>query len=135
MSNARAPKRQRGFTLLEAMAAVVLLGIGIATSVGSFGTLARSESNTRQTEKMYRLAQAKLAELVATGQATASSDGDFTEQNEPDYTWRLEVNTSGITDLDAVTLSVGQRDSSRGEVRLDTLVYVPPETTTGTGTP
>lgn len=146
MSNVRAPKRisseryacgrarvtssrfRRGFTLLEAMVGVVILAIGIVGALTSFGTLIRVEDRARQTERMQRLAQDKLAELVATGQAATSSNGDFTEQNEPGYTWNLEVNTSGITDLNAVSLTVTQTGAN-GSTRLDTLLYVPPVTT------
>jgi len=134
MNNARVPNRsRRGFTLIEALAAVVILGIGIVAAMTAFGSLTQSEANARQTEKMVRMAQDKLAELVATGQATQSANGDFTDQNEPDYTWDLQVNTSDITDLSSVSISVNQANSSRGPVKLDTMIYVPPQTTTGTG--
>jgi len=122
-------QRRRGFTLIEAMAAVVLLGIGIVAAMGSFSTLTRTEDRVRQTEYMQRLAQTKLAELESTGQAGTSTNGDFSEQNEPDYTWELEVNTSGITDLNAVILTV-KRTSTSDQTKLHTLVYVPPVTTT-----
>ncbi len=129
----RAAARRRGFTLIEAMAAVVILGIGIVGSVAAFGSLAHSEANARQTEKMVQLAKGKLAELVATGQATTAANGDFTDQNEPGYTWDLQVNTSDVTDLDTVTISVNQTNTSKSPVKIDTLIYVPPATTATTG--
>ena len=128
----RSGRRSRGFTLLESLAAVVLLGIGIVGAMGAFSSVTRTEDRVRQKEYMQRIAQAKLSELVATGEATTSTNGDFSDQNETDYTWELEVNTSGITDLDAVTLTV-KRTSTSDQARLDTLLYVPPETTTSTG--
>lgn len=127
-------QRRRGFTLIEAMAAVVLLGIGIVAAMGSFSVLTRSEDRARQTEYMQRLAQAKLAELVATGEASTSTTGDFSDQNETEYTWEIEVNTSGITDLDAVTLTV-KRTSTSDQTKLHTLLYVPPDTTSAGATP
>ena len=134
MSSAR--RARRGFTLIEAMAAVVLLGIGIAGAMGAIATITRNESAARQTERMQSMAQAKLAELVATGQATTSTNGDFAEEGQPDYTWNLETGTSGITDLNTVSLTVQQGDSTQS-ARLDTLVYVPPvatgTTAAGTG--
>lgn len=132
MSNARLRKLRSGFTLLEALAAVALLGVGIVGSVSAFGTVIQTEDRARQREHMQRLAEDKLAELMATGQATTSSNGDFQDQNEPNYTWRLEVNTSGITDLNSVTLTV-ERSNNNDKARLDTLVYVPPTTSTTAG--
>ncbi len=124
---------RKGFTLIEALAGVVLLGIGIVGATTAIGTMIRTEDMMRQKEKMSRLAHDKLSELVATGQAATSSDGDFSEQNETGYTWSLESNPSGIANLDAITLTV-KREGFEDEARLDSLVYVPPETaTTGTG--
>lgn len=125
------PRNRRGFTLLEAMAAVVLLGIGIVGAMGAFATVTRTESSARQKERMQQLASAKLAELVATGQATTSTNGDYADEQEPDYTWSLEIGTSGITDLNTATITVTRSGTSE-KAKLDTLLYAPPETTTTT---
>lgn len=124
-------RRSRGFTLLEAMAAVVLLGIGIVGAMSANAQVIRNEDRARLTERMQRLAQTKLAELVATGQASTSTDGDFTDQNQPGVTWNLEVNSSGITNLNNATLTV-QESGSANSYRLDTVLFVPPETTATT---
>lgn len=132
MSNARA--RKRGFTLIEAMAAVVLLGIGIVGAMGANAQIIQNETRARRSERLQSLGRAKLAELVATGQAAISSNGDFTDQQEPTVTWSLEVGTSGITDLNTLKLTV-QESGASNPIRLDTLQYVPPQTTTtSTGT-
>lgn len=127
-------RRRKGFTLIEAMVGVVLLGIGIVSALAAFGSMTNVENSARQTEKMQRMAQAKLAELVATGQADTSTNGDFSDQNEPTYTWTLETGTSGITDLNSVSLTVEHTGAVGQKTRLDTLVYVPPVTTTVGGT-
>lgn len=124
--------RQRGFTLIEALAAVVLLGIGIAGAMGAVATITRTESAARETERMQSMAQAKLAELVATGEAATSTSGDFADEGEPDVTWSLETGTSGIADLNTVSLTLETKNGSR-QTRLDTLVYQPPATTATTG--
>ena len=74
-------RRRRGFTLLEALAAVVLLGIGIVAAMGANAQIIHNEDRARSIERMQRLAQEKLAELVATGQATVSTSGDFSDEN------------------------------------------------------
>ena len=124
-------RKARGFTLIEALAAVVLLGIGIAGAMGAVATITRNESAARETEKMQAMAQGKLAELVATGDAATSTSGDFAEEGEPDVTWSLETGTSGITDLNTVSLTVETKGGAR-QTRLDTLVYQPPATTGAT---
>ena len=113
------------------MAAVVLLGIGIVGAMSANAQVIRTESRVRLTEKMQRLAQTKLAELVATGKATASTNGDFTDQNEPSITWNLEVSSSGVTNLNSVTLTI-QESGSTNRYRLDTVLFLPPASTSTT---
>ena len=125
-------RRTSGFTLIEALAAVVLLAIGIAGAMGAIATITRNESAARETERMQALAQAKLAELVATGEAATATSGDFADDGQPDVTWTLENGSSGITDLNTVSLTVEAKGSNR-QTRLDTLVYTPPATTATTG--
>lgn len=115
------------------MAAVVLLGIGIVGAMSANAQIIQNESRARRTERMMALAKEKLAELVATGQATTSTNGSFSDQNQPNVTWNLDINTSGITDLNTATLTV-EESGSNDKFRLDTLIYTPPQTTTATGT-
>lgn len=132
-----ADRRRRlssGFTLLEALAAVTLLGIGIVGAMTANSQIIRTEDRARQTERLQRLAQGKLAELIATGQAATSTSGDFMDQNIQDVTWNLESNTTGITDLDSVRLTVQGPGGDNDKYQLDTLLYVPPTTTTSTTT-
>lgn len=88
----------------------------------------------RETEKMQRMAQDKLSELVATGEATTPADGDFSDRSQEGYTWSLESGTSGIANLDTVALTVTNAATKR-TARMDTVVYVPPVTTTAGATP
>lgn len=115
------------------MAAVVLLGIGIVAAMSANAQIISNESHARRSERLLGLARQKLAELVATGQATNSANGDFSDQNQPTVTWNLDVNTSGVTDLNTASMTV-QEGSSSDKFRLDTLIYTPPQNTTTTTT-
>ena len=70
----------RGFTLVEALAALVLVAIVLPVAMrGVSLALTMASETTRRTEAMV-LAEAKLAELLATGAwEDGDLDGDFTE--------------------------------------------------------
>ncbi len=109
----------RGFTLVEVLASVVLLAVGIVSVLTAYSSIARSEDRAREVETMHRLALAKYDELRAiTDTFSGSESGDFTESGRPDYVWELSVDPTGIENLDAVTLTVerrgrgGERDPS-----------------------
>lgn len=127
---------RRGFTLIEALAAVVLLGVGLVASLGALSAIRRSEYRAREAEVMLRLASDKYQELVATGQTTNPASGDFSDRNDQNYRWSLSIESSGVTDLNAVTVIVQPQSASDDGPRqqVSGLVYVPPATT-GESTP
>jgi len=124
--------RKRGFTLIEMLVAVVLLGVGIAGVMSGFSRLARTEWQVRESELMMRLATNKLEELTATGDIlTDGQTGDFTDEDNPDFHWSTKLEASGVTDLQIATITVtagASRDAR--STSLSTLIYQPP--TTGT---
>lgn len=121
----------RGFTLIEVLVSVTLLGVGIASVLGGMGALNQAEARNRDAEKMLRLAHTKLDELDATGQLQSSQqDGDFSEQNEPNYTWQVAVDPSGVDSLDAITVTVSRSNAPTNwpTAKIDTLRYLPATT-------
>lgn len=129
----QAPTR-RGFTLVEALAALVLLGVGIAAVVTAQGSLGRTESRMQELQVMARLAESKLAELMATEAANVSDTGDFTLEGDNDHEWELVVDPSGVENVNALRLivrKVGGR-ANDPEYELNTLQFVAPgDGTTG----
>jgi len=129
---------RRGFSLIEALASVVLLGVGIAGVVSSLGAMSRVESRMKKVEAMTRLAQHKFDELVATSTTMtsgATQNGDFSDQNNSDYLWSCDIEDTGITNLEAVTVTVTlANDTSQGAPigKVSTLLYVAPPTSTTT---
>lgn len=136
MSTGNKRVRSVGFTLIEALVAVVILGIGITAVLGGYSSLTRAEARARESETMHRLAVQKLAELRATTQTFSGSDkGDFQDWGDTRHEWSLDVQPSGIDSLDAVTVTVTPTSGGPGSADATVLVYEPQQTTTGAPTP
>ena len=120
--------------MVEAIASVGILSIGIIAVVSGIGAVSRAESRVRQVEKMTVLAQHKYEELVATSTTLASQSGDFKDQNETNYQWSATVDQTGVTNLVALTVTVSSitdTSSSAPQEKVSGLLYQPPNTTTG----
>ncbi len=132
------PHLRKGFTLVEALAALVLLGVGIAAVVTAQGSLGRTESRMQELQVMARLAESKLSELMATEAANVSDSGDFTEEGDTEHEWETIVDPSGVENVNAIRLivrKVGGRTNDP-EYELNTLQFVPPgDGTAGATTP
>ena len=128
--------RKRGFSLIEAIASMGILTIGIVAVMGGLGAMSRAESRIRQVEKMTSLAQHKYDELVATSTSlNGSQSGDFSDQNLQNYNWSATIDQTGVTNLVAVTVTVTSTTDSGPSSptgHVSGLMYQPPTTTTGT---
>jgi Tfp pilus assembly protein PilV len=124
---------RNGFTLIEALGAAVILGIGIVTAISAFSAMARSEAKSREMETMHRLAVTKYDELIVTTTPpfSNSDSGDFTDRNDTTHVWNLTVTPTGTTNLDALTVQVSRNDSNNGPyAEVDGLFNEPPTTST-----
>jgi general secretion pathway protein I len=134
----RAPRgrrwRHRGLTLIEVLATVVLLGVALPVAMECISYCLAAASAARQRGEAAGLAEAKLAELIATGdwQYQASASGDFGEE-WPDYRWQSEVFNAPTDELDTLhELTVRITWTSRNEPRefdVSTYVYLPTDST------
>jgi prepilin-type N-terminal cleavage/methylation domain-containing protein len=104
-----APRAKYGFTLIEALVAIVVVSIAIVGTMGGFRNLSHIESKSETSEYLQKLAYEKYDELIATAPTTlAATSGDFTDRNITGYSWALAVDTTSVTDLMAVTVTVTQ---------------------------
>jgi type II secretory pathway pseudopilin PulG len=127
--------KAKGFTLIEALAAATLAGVGITACMSALGAVAHEQALCKEKDVVQRLARQKYDELISTNQqALASQSGDFTDRNMPDYTWNLDVENSQVSNLDTVTVTVQkQNPGSKDPVgTIEGMVYVSPNTATGT---
>jgi prepilin-type N-terminal cleavage/methylation domain-containing protein len=124
----RPPRKRRGFTLIEAIAAVALVAIGVTSAMGGLAAMAKTDRLLMQREEMQRLAVQKYGEIIATGQIeTADLSGDFTEQNIDEYEWNAAVEPSGEENLEILTVTVSPTGVADGpQATVDGLVFKPP---------
>jgi prepilin-type N-terminal cleavage/methylation domain-containing protein len=121
---------RRGFTLIEALAAAALLGVGITAALSALGAIAKTEAAIQDKARMQRMAQEKYDEMVSTNQqALASQSGDFTDRNLPGYTWNLDLDTVTVT---VQKQNAGARDA---EGRVEGMLYISPNSTSASATP
>ena len=126
-------KFRRGFTLLEVLATLVLVGIILPAVMHgiSLATIAAGEAKHRV--EAVSLAQTKLAELTADFQTLnqpGASSGSFADF--PGYSW---TSTIEMRDTSLSQVSVRVSWISRGQERfvdLSSLIYTAAATGTGT---
>ncbi len=82
---------RRGFTLVEVLAALLLIGIVLPAIMEGISVSQRTAYTARTSLEAAALAEAKLDEIVASGQwSSSASSGDFGEDH-PGYRWEMQV--------------------------------------------
>ena len=95
-------RNRRGFTLIEVLATLLLLGIVLPVAMRGVSMSLAAASRARNMAEAASLADTKLNELVATQMWSTSGDsGDFGEQF-PGYTWSSQATPFdyGMTQID-----------------------------------
>ena len=134
-------RKPQGFTLVEVLAAMVLLAIVLPVAMRGISIAARAASISKHKTIAAQLGSSKLQEIVSTGlwQTTSNLSGDFTLEGTEyqEYTWiaqlqpwtqrgvsqqDLQPQTLNELDLKVLWKSRGQDDS----LTLSTLVYTNP---------
>ena len=137
---ARGNRRGRpGFTLIEVLATLLLIGIVLPVIMQGFSIATRVGSAAKRRTEAGALADAKLTELVATAQwQSGVMSGDF-NPDWPAYQWSAQVqpwSDSGVDELDLTVTWTG-RNGQPDSLTVSTLVYEgtsSDSTATGTGT-
>ncbi len=132
-----AVRRRKGFTLVEGLVGIVLLSIGIVATIRGIGAIQLSDLRVKEKSRMITLASQKLDELVATSDSTNTNaqTGDFQDQFETKYTWKSEIATTSLTNLNAITITVERTDGFVQPVEVSATVFQPPAATAAGGTP
>ncbi|MCC6403136.1 MAG: prepilin-type N-terminal cleavage/methylation domain-containing protein [Fimbriimonadaceae bacterium] len=92
MSNAA----HRGFTVIEALVAATLLGVGIAATVSGLASVTRAYSRMEDRAVVTELAQAKYDELIATGEWQIATSGTFEEPSYSRFGWTASLEPTAL---------------------------------------
>ena len=123
-TNKRPLACSKGFTLMEILAALVLIGVVLPAVMKGVSMASILASDSARKYEALNLAESKLAEILLNDDWQESSDsGDFEPDNE-DYEWTMETSDWTQADLKQVNVTVmwEQRGRPR-QIQLSTLVY------------
>lgn len=115
--------RRVGFTLIEVLATLLLVGIVLPIAMEAIATASAAASIARSQAQAAALAETKLNELIISGEfASGGGSGDFSP-DWPDYHWTSQAieRDTGVTEVQVV-VSWPWRGDERS-VMLSTLVY------------
>lgn len=113
-----------GFTFIELLATIVLIGIIMPVAMRSIGLCTRLGGQSRRQIEAASLARSKLTELTSSQDwKTGEKSGDF-GSDWPGYRWTAVVSNwtdSAVSQLDLTV--VWQSQGQQRSVTLSTLVY------------
>ena len=125
-------RSRRAFTLVEAMVAVILCGVGVVAAMQALASLQKTNINAVHSERLLRLAANKIEEIGVTSPVTETpTDGDFTDDGAPDASYNIDVQPGTVEGTFVVTITATDTVSQQS---LSTIVFDSSSTsTTGTG--
>jgi general secretion pathway protein I len=109
-------RRDDGFTLLEVMIALAIVGIALVTLLGlETRTIQLAETQQRVTQATL-LAQEKMTEIETGGHLSglAEREGQFAEPFEL-YSWSVALEPTPLPAIEMITVTVAWGEENRNE--------------------
>ena len=96
-------KRQnnKGFTLTEVVASVILLGLLLVGAYKMLGNTTRSIADNLVRERAIEVARRQMEFLLVTRQEPESTGLETVDDIDPDFTWKLELEREPVGDKPA----------------------------------
>lgn len=120
--------RPAGFTLIEVLVALVVVTTALTVVAQGFLTGGRASVASQHETVAVFLAESKMAEIDLGIVSTQSSTSGTFEPEQPDFAWKTEVETTTVTGLTKLTLTVTWKE--REEERTFALTRLIMERTT-----
>ncbi|HEY3226492.1 MAG TPA: prepilin-type N-terminal cleavage/methylation domain-containing protein [Planctomycetota bacterium] len=117
-----------GFTLIEVLVALVVVTTALTIVAQGFLTGGRASVASQHETVAVFLAESKMAEIDLGIVSTQSSTSGTFEPEQPDFSWKTEVETTTVTGLTKLTLTVTWKE--REEERTFVLTRLIMERTT-----
>ncbi|HKS17244.1 MAG TPA: type II secretion system minor pseudopilin GspI [Planctomycetota bacterium] len=117
-----------GFTLIEVLVALVVVTAALTIVAQGFLTGGRASVASQNETLATMLAESKMAEVEAGIISTQSSATGTFEPERPDFSWKTDVETTTVTGLTKLTLTVTWKE--REEERTFVLTRLLVERTT-----
>jgi len=124
MSNKHSAIGLKGFTLVEILAALLLIGLILPVAMKGISMASVLASNNARKYEALELAEVKLSEiLLQEDWKSGSGSGNFDDENDS-YQWMMDVSDWTTTGLKQVDLTVFWQQRGRSnQVALSTLAY------------
>ncbi len=127
----RARPENGGFSLVEVMIAILILGIAVAGLTQGISTALRSTKESQLQSAAALLAAGQIETLRAEGYLTeGETEGDCEEPGLTLYRWRQTVTATKPDGLYEVEVVVENSQSGQAIYELRTMLFEPPATTT-----
>lgn len=119
-------KRHLGFSLVELMCAIVILGIGVVGLAHGISTAVRSSKEAELQTAAALLAAGRIETLRADEFIIAGDDEGECSGGLSLYRWKESIVTTSVDGLFEVTIVVENTRTSQAIYELQTLLFDPP---------
>lgn len=120
--------RAAGFTLMEILVALAVVGIGLAALIGKSAESTRAEAALRDRTYAGWVAQNVLTEIRISPEAldTGTREGEETLAGER-WTWTAEISEAAVPSLRHIEVRVGREDSEGSIVTMSAFRLAQPQ--------